>query len=207
MSLLSDVRSVSSKLATPDLLRYLIVDRFPGRTVVTASLRARSVVVLSMVAEIDPTTPVVFCRPGDLFPESASYKERIVALLGLANISESTGQETSVAAGDHDHCERMWAENKDSPGRTFEIMHLNEALAPYDCWISAVYHVARPDHVRHRVDVEGRLVRVDPLLTWSREDVSRYMAEHRLPFHPRAFRRRRLKPWPKGVPIPPTYHF
>lgn len=207
MSLLSDVWSVSSKLETPDLLRYLITEKFPGKAVVTASLRARSVVVLSMVAAIDPATPVVFCRPGDLFQKSLKYRERIVDLFKLTNVSESKGHETGIGAGDQDHCERMWSESEDSSGRTYEIVHLNETLAPYDCWISAVYHMARHEGVRHRVDIDGRLIRLDPLLSWSQEDVHRYMVDHGIPFHPRAQRRTRLKPWPKGTPIPPTYHF
>ena len=207
MSHLLDVRSVSTKLSTPDLLRYLITEKFPGKTVVTASLRARSIILLSMVADVDPATPVVFCRPGDIFQKSLRYRERIVDLFGLTNVSESKGHETDIGEGDQDHCERMWSESEDSSGRTYEIVHLNETLAPYDCWISAVYHMDRPEGVRHRVDIEGRLIRLDPLLSWSREDVHRYMVDHDLPFHPRAHRRTRLKPWPKGTPIPPTYHF
>lgn len=207
MSLLSDVRSVSSKLATPDLLRYLITEKFPGKTVVTASLRAPSIVVLSMVADVDPTTPVVFCRPGHPFPKSLEYRKRIVEIFGLTNVSESEGHETDIEAGDQDHCERMWSEYRDAPGRTFEIVHLNETLAPYDCWISAVYHMARGGNVRHRVGVEGRLIRLDPLLSWSQDDVHRYMVDRDLPFHPRAYQRTRSKPWPEGIPIPPTYHF
>lgn len=207
MSLLSDIRTVSAELTTPDLLRYLILEKFPGKTVVTASLRAPSIVVLSMVAGIDPATPVVFCRPGSYFPESRKYRERIVDLFGLTHIVESGGHETDVAPGDQDHCERMWSQSVNSPGRNYEIVHLNKTLAPYDCWISAVYHMPRRGSAQHRVDVEGRLVRVDPLLLWSQEDVHRHMVEHKIPFHPRAFRRTKPKPWPEGMPLPPTYHF
>lgn len=207
MSLLSDVWAVSSKLATPELLRYLITERFPGKTVVTASLRSPSIVVLNMIADIDPATPVVFCRPGHLFPNSRKYRERIVELFGLANVTESKGREYDMSAGGSEYCERMWSENRDSPGRTFEVVHLNRTLAPYDCWISAVYHVDRPGHVQHRVDRRGRLIRVDPLLSWTRGDVRRYMAGRKLPYHPRSRRRKKFKSWPESVPIPATYHF
>jgi len=207
MTLLTDIRSVSSKLATPDLLHYLITEKFPGKTVVTASLRARSVALLSMVADVNPETPIVFCRPGHLFPSSLAYRKRIIELLGLTNVSESEGYETAIDAGDQDHCERMWSESKDSTGRTFQIVHLNQTLAPYDCWISAVYNMDRPDTVRRRVDVEGRLLRVDPLLSWSQDDVHQHMAEKVIPFHPRVVRKVKDKPWPKGTPLPPTYHF
>ena len=163
--------------------------------------------MLSMVADVDPATPIVFCRPGDLFPKSLRYRERIFDLFGLTNISESKGHETEIGAGDQDHCERMWSESECSSVRTNEIVHLNETLALFDCWTSALYHMDRPEGVRHRVDKEGRLIRLDPLLSWSREDVRRYMVEHDLPTHPRVSRHARHKPPPNGTQIPPTYHF
>ncbi len=206
MSLLQEIRSVSPGLSTPELLRFLIQDRFPGKTVATASLRAPSIVVLKMVADVDPACPVVFCHPGHLFPESLAYRERIVQQLGLTEVSTSSGREVEVVPGDQDHFERMWAEVKDGVGRVFEIVHLNETLAPYDCWISAVYHVPRPPEIRKRVDVYGRLIGIDPLVHWSKDDVRRFMREHELPFHPRAARPKpeRRK---EQHPLPPSYNY
>ena len=44
-----DIRSVGADHSTPDLLRFLIAQKFAGTTVVTASLKAPSVTVLKMV--------------------------------------------------------------------------------------------------------------------------------------------------------------
>ena len=206
MTIYQDIRSISPDLSAQDLLRHLILERFPGKTLVTASLKAPGLVVLKMVADIDPATPVVFCLRGFQFPESRAYRERIVDLLGLENISQSTGGEVEVLPGDIDHCERMWSETEDGMARSYEICHLNRTLAPYDCWISAVYHMPRSPHIEQRVDVESRLIRVDPLLRWSRDDVRAFMREHELPFHPRAIRRR-PEPPAESQPLPPTYHF
>ncbi len=206
MSLLQEIRSVSPGLTTPELLRFLIQDRFPGKTVVTVSLRAPSIVVLKMVADVDPACPVVFCHPGYLFPESLAYRERIVQQLGLTNVSASSGREVEVVPGDQDHCERMWAEVRDGVGRIFEIVHLNETLAPYDCWISAVYHVPRPPEIRKRVDVYGRLIGVDPLVHWTKDDVRAFMRAHKLPFHPRAVRPKPARQT-EQQPLPPSYNY
>ncbi len=206
MTIYQDIRSISPDLSAQDLLRHLILERFPGKTLVTASLKAPGLVVLKMVADIDPATPVVFCRRGFQFPESRAYRERIVDLLGLENISQSTGGEVEVLPGDIDHCERMWSETEDGMARSYEICHLNRTLAPYDCWISAVYHMPRSPHIEQRVDVESRLIRVDPLLRWSRDEVRAFMRTHGLPFHPRAIRRR-PEPPADSQPLPPTYLF
>jgi phosphoadenosine phosphosulfate reductase len=207
MSLFIEVQKETAGMNTPELLRYLIKERFPRKTLVTASLRARSIVVLNMVAEIDPATPIVFCRPGHQFEESRKYRDLIVERLGFTNISESAGRETHIKECDKDHCERMWSENDTLPGRTFEVVHLNDTLAPYDCWISAVYHMARSEDVKERVDVDGRLIRVDPLIDWAQEDVHSYMIEHALPFHERAYRRKKFKSKLKGVVDLQTAHF
>ena len=133
MSVYQDIRSVSPDLSTPDLLRFLIEEKFAGKTLVTASLKAPSVVVLKLVADIDPATPVVFCVRGFGFPESDVYRTRIVELLGLENVSQTKGGEVEVLPGDYDHYERMWVESRDGLGRSYEIVHLNQTLAPYSC--------------------------------------------------------------------------
>jgi len=202
MTLKDDIRSVSVRLDTPQLLRYLIKERFPGKTVVTASLRARSIVTLKMISEIDPATPVIFCHRWP-FEESIEYRARIVAILGLTNVSCTEGHETSVKPGDVDHCERMWIHYQSMPGSSFQLLHLNECLAPFSCWISAVYHETRPDYVRNRVDVEGRLIKVDPLIRWSKDEVREFMRAHGLPYHKLAAREFKYEGNPEGA----TYEF
>ena len=183
-----EIRKISVDLTTPELLHYLIKERFPGEIVVTASLMASSVVVLKMISDIDPATPVIFCQRRPIFEESTEYRAKIVERLGLQNISLNNGRELEVAPGDNDHCERMFVQYRDMPGRSFQILHLNECLAPYKCWISAVYHVPRPDYVQNRVDVDGRLIRVDPLVRWTKDDVREYMRAQGLPYHKMAKR-------------------
>lgn len=206
MSVFQDIRSVSASLSTPDLLRYLIADKFPGKTLVTASLKAPSVAVLKMVADIDPATPVVFCVRGFQFPESATYRKRIVELLGLTKVSLSSGGEAEVLAGDLDHSERMWVETENLLGSSYEIVHLNRSLAPYECWISAVYHVPEQTAAKHRVEVESRLIRVNPLIRWRKHDIRAFMRENGLPFHPRALRRAPEPPL-AAQPVTSSYNY
>ncbi len=206
MTLREDIREVSIGMKTPELLRFLIEEKFPGKTVVTASLMASSTVVLKMVADINPSTPVIFCQRPPFFEESTEYRAKIVERLGLDNISLNHGHETDIRPDDKDHCERMWAQYRDMPGRSYQLLHLNDCLAPFDCWISAVYHIARPQGVRNRVDVEGRLIKIDPLIRWSKPDVRDFMRTHRLPYHKMAKRQYRYDKTDDEA-VHPTYHF
>lgn len=207
MQPLNAIRSVTYSLNTEDMLRYLIKERFPGKTVVTASLRSSSIVVLDMISKIDRATPIVFCRPGTHFPESKAYQDEIVQRMGLTNISISVGREAKPHDNDCSHCERMWVEYENCPGQTFEMVHLNDTLAPYQCWISAVNQMRRPSHVRHRVDVEGQLIRVDPLTRWTPEEIRAYMKEHKIPYHKRAYRKREHPEIDENFEPPLTFAF
>lgn len=202
---IEELREASKDLSTEELLRFMIKDRFAGMSVVTASLRAPSIVVLKMVADIDPDTPIVFCRPGELFEESEAHRAELVQKLGLTHVSETEGGKSGVLPDASDHYERMWAEYKSGLGRVHELVHLNDIMAHYDCWISAVYHMPSPQTAM-RVDMEGSVVRVDPLIDWSPQDVRAFLREHDLPLHPRAARR--VDPRAaKDTPCPPSYHF
>ena len=207
MSLLETVRSASSTRTTEELLSYLLKERFPDTTVVTASLRSSSVVVLKMIADLEPDTPVVFCRPGPLFEESREYRDQLVALLGLTNVRTESRRNPVPGPGGFDHFERMWVEYENGPGRSFEIFHLNDVLEPYECWVSAVYHVPGAPDARHRVDVEGGLCRIDPLAGWTKEDVREFMRAYRLPYHKRAYRSRLRLPHADDPTPTQTYPF
>ena len=206
MSVFEDIRSASGDLSTPDLLRLLIKERFPENILVTASLKAPGVAVLKLVADIDPATPVVFCTRGFQFPASLEYRERIVDLLGLTNVSLTQGHEVNVLPGDHDHCEVMWVESPEGFGRSYEIVHLNETLAPYNCWVSRSITCAANRMSVTRVDVQGRLIRVDPLIRWSKDDVRAFMRKYDLPFHPHVTRPK-IRPVTGKMPIGPTYAY
>jgi len=190
MAKLATLWETTSPLSTVELLQHLITERFPGRTVVTASLRARSVVVLALISRIAPETPVVFCHAAQLYPESISYRERLIALFGLEDVRDVDSHVVNLnpcrpAPNDRDHVERIRADDLVGGGTVSELVHLNAVMADFDCWISAVYHEKSPPGLKHRVDLDGRLVKVNPLLDWSDADVRRFMLANELPYHPR----------------------
>lgn len=207
MPLLPAVRSVTKDLNTADMLRYLITDRFAGKSVVTASLRTPSVVTLQMISEFAPDVPVVFVRPGSEFPDTKAYQDLIVDRFGLTNIRVTNGREPTVREDDVAHCERMWVEYDNRPGMSFEMAHLNDTIAPYDCWISATYHVRRSEHAKHRVDKEGRVIRVDPLTRWSMAEIYAYMQAHDIPVFERAYRAEKRVNLDENLEMPTTYAF
>lgn len=181
--MLREIQEAAEGLSCYALLDALINRRFKGKTVVTASLRARSIVVLQMVSDIDPSTPIVFCHAGTLYPESVEYKEFIIERFGFTDVRQPQTGEFPTQPGDHDHVEWMKASYSGDQHHIKEALHLNKTLKDFDCWISAVYHVPSSTASRNRIDIEGKLIRVNPILDWSRETVNEFMRSHDLPFH------------------------
>ncbi|MBI3451295.1 MAG: phosphoadenosine phosphosulfate reductase family protein [Rhodospirillales bacterium] len=203
MAQAEDILDSTGKLDASSLLRFLIAEKFPRKTLVTCSLRGRSVVVLKLISEIDPSTPVVFCHMPDIYPESLEYRNKLVSELGLRDIRDPA-EDNGPLPGDCNHSEGLWAENPVDHTRAYETIHLNRSLANFDCWISAVYHGPYPDTPGPRVRQEGRLIRIDPLAAWTQDQVRRFMGEHGLSYHPQAMMRR--PKLPKEEPVSVSHH-
>lgn len=181
--MLTEIQEAADGSSCAQLLDYLINQRFQGKTVVTASLRARSIVVLQMVADINPATPIIFCHAGTLFPESVEYKEKMIERFGFTDIREPKTGEFVTLPGDYDHVEWLKAHYKGTKNYVKEALHLNKSLEGFECWVSSVYHLPHNITPRHRIDIEGKLIRVNPLLDWTNETVAEYMKAYDLPRH------------------------
>ena len=83
---MSELNASYAELSAQDILRDAIEDRFAGRIGIVSSFGAESVILLHMIASIDPTTPVIFLNTGKLFGETLRYRDRLQALLGLTDI-------------------------------------------------------------------------------------------------------------------------
>ncbi len=196
MKTLQEIYEFSSKLNCTGLLHGLIRDHFKGRTIISASLRARSVVALKLVSEADPATPVVFCHAGPLYPESEEYRDYIIDRFGLTDVRALQAEESNVEVGHKKHVEWIKASTSNG-GQIKQAIYLNRTLKDFDCWISAVYHKPRDMKVHHRIDREGHVLRVNPLLNWSDDDIQRFMRAHEIPNHKLAKHEPEIKP-PSG---------
>ena len=182
-SMLFEIQENTKKFSCYSLIEYLVNDHFKGKVIVSASLRARSVVFLQMLSDINSETPILFCHAGTIYPESLEYKQLIINRLGFTDIREIQKKETETMPGVYDHIEWLMANYNGSKGSVKTAMHLNKSLDGFDCWISAVYHKPVDGSQVNRIDVDGKVFRVNPLLDWTHKDVNKFMKAHDLPFH------------------------
>ena len=69
-----------------DVLQASIRHQFAGDIAMVSSFGADSSVLLHMVAQVDPSTPVLFVDTAKLFPATLQYRDALVEKLGLSDV-------------------------------------------------------------------------------------------------------------------------
>ena len=172
---------------TPEMLRTLLTERMLGGVAAVSSFGAESAVLLHLVAAIDPSTPVLFLDTGKHFAETLAYRDALVATLGLTDVRVLAPDPDALAAKDDKGL--RWSYDPDGCCGIRKVEPLARGLAGFDAqltgrkgWQSAT-RVGLPRFEIDRTDAEGRL-KVNPLASWSPDDIEAYFAEHDLPRHP-----------------------
>jgi phosphoadenosine phosphosulfate reductase len=161
-----------------------VIDRdFFGRVAVVSSFGADSAVLLDLVAQIDPATPVIFLDSGKHFPETRAYRDRLVDHLGLSDVRSVRPDPGDLAAQDPDGS--LWQIDPDRCCDLRKVRPLQEALAGFDAWITGRKQHQGGDRTRLPIveATDGR-IKVNPLARWSRDRVLGAFRSRGLPSHP-----------------------
>ncbi len=86
MTSLSRLLSFYGEFGAPSLLRVMINEEFAGKIALISSFGADSALLLSMVAEVNNNTPILFLETGKHFPETLEYAQTITNHLNLKNV-------------------------------------------------------------------------------------------------------------------------
>ena len=66
-------------------------------------------------------------------------------------------------------------------------MDLGRALAPYSAWVAGLRRDESPSRARAKVvdwDAHRGLVKINPIATWTQDDVDAYIADHNILVNP-----------------------
>ncbi|MGO1117982.1 phosphoadenylyl-sulfate reductase [Rhodovibrionaceae bacterium A322] len=164
-------------------LEKAILEDFQGRIALVSSFGAESAVLLHLVAQIDPKTPVVFLDTGRLFGETKRYRDQLVEHLGLRDVRSIQPSAGRLAELDKD--EFLFTKNPDLCCQIRKVEPLEAALAGFDAWITGRKAFQTSDRARLPiVETAGSRVKINPLVGWSRVDLATYFETHDLPAHP-----------------------
>lgn len=170
-------------LGAREALRVAIREIFPQRIALVSSFGAEAAILLHMVANIDKATPVLFLDTGKLFDETIQYRDQLVAVLGLQDV-RSLRPDPTVLRRD-DSSGRLCQSDPDRCCAIRKVEPLGQALNDFDAWITgrkALHGGSRKD--LSFVEVDGRHVKLNPLVDWTQLDIDYYFIGNGLPRHP-----------------------
>jgi phosphoadenosine phosphosulfate reductase len=164
-----------------DIVRWA-ADTFGDRFAVTASM---SDGVLSHVAgRAVPGITVLFLDTGYHFPETIGTRDAIAATYPV-NVETVTHP---LRVPEHEaEYGRLYEIDPDLCCAIRKIWPLDRALRPYDAWAGGVRRAelaSRADTPVVAWDAKRRKVKVNPLATWTDEQVAAYVAEHHVLVNP-----------------------
>ena len=179
---LPSLRAAAAQADAAGLVK-LAIEAFPGRLAVVSAFAAESVVLLHLVAGVDPTTPVLFLNTGKLFGETLRYRDRLQDVLGLTDIRSVGPHPDDRKAVDPEGT--LWSRDPDACCHFRKVVPLSRALAGFDAVITGrkrFQTLARAGMEKLEF-VDGRF-RFNPLFDWDLAALMRYIEEHGLPRHP-----------------------
>ena len=179
---LEELQAAAKDMDASGILR-LALKEFDGKIAVESSFGAESSVLLHLVAQINPNTPVIFLNTGKLFGETLRYRDRLQDALGLGDIRSLAPSMAERNAADPDGT--LWSRDTDACCNFRKVIPLKRALEPFAAQITG----RKRFQTKERADMQpveyynGRF-RFNPLWQWAPADLEAYMTEHNLPRHP-----------------------
>jgi len=178
---LAELAAVSRELETKPATSAIewAWDRFGPDVVLAASFQ--DCVLISLAAQVAPDVEVAFLDTGYHFAETLWYVEQVRSRFDL-NLSVIKPE---VPLDD------LWLTDPDACCAARKVEPLARALAGKAAWMSGL----RRDEAQSRAnspivsyDVGRGLVKVNPIASWTDQDVAGYIHDHDLPVHPLADR-------------------
>ena len=166
-----------------DILRAALDPALGLKPAVLSSFGAEAAVLLSLVARVDPSTPVVFLDTGMHFLQTLAYRKALSERLGLTDVRLVTPDAKEHA--DLDPRDDLWRADADACCDLRKVRPLERALVGIDTVITGRKRHQTADRLGLRPFelFEGR-IRVNPLHDWSEERIEAWFDAQDLPRHP-----------------------
>jgi phosphoadenosine phosphosulfate reductase len=182
----SAVRMLQRRLegATPqEIIGEAIQSTRPGKLAVVSSFGTESAALLSVVADVDKSIPVLFLNTGWLFEETLQYRDQLIEHLGLTDVRSATPSAEAVAIADP--ARDLWFSNPDACCDLRKVLPLERALAELDGWLNGRKRYQGEERSSiNAVEADGDRLKFSPFSFITKEEIDGIFKSRNLPRHP-----------------------
>ena len=177
-------RSQEFEGKTPQEILKWAIDAFWPQIAMSSSFQTQSVPLLHMVSQVNRNVLIYFLDTGYHFWETATFREQLASEWHLNVLdlyrearwdSLMKGNVRSLPLDDPNLCCFI-----------HKVQPMQKALTDMQAWISGIRRdqTAVRAHAQILELQEDGLLKINPLLNWTKVNVKQYMEEHNLPSHP-----------------------
>lgn len=167
-------RSAAFESAPAGLIIAWAVERFGSKLSLSCSFQ--DAVLIDIAVGADPEIEVVFLDTGSHFPETLEYVDAIRARYDLnLTITKPAAGSERWPCGSAQCCEFR------------KVRPLKQALVGKEAWVTGLKRVDAPTRSSAPIaayDENWGMVKINPMATWTEQDVVGYVADHGIPEHP-----------------------
>ncbi|QKG80951.1 phosphoadenylyl-sulfate reductase [Tenuifilum thalassicum] len=174
---------------TPEFVLDWFIKKHKGKIALASSMGAEDQVLTDMIVKIDPSVRIFTLDTGRLFYEtyeliertSLRYKKNIEIYFPSPEDVEKMVTEKGI------NLFYQSIENRKECCRVRKIEPLKRAFKELDVWICGLRRsqsATRTDNQLVEWDEANGLIKLNPLIDWSEEDVWKYIKENGVPYNP-----------------------
>ena len=168
-----------------DLLRWTD-ENFGGNYVVATNMQ--DAVLVDLAAKVRPGVDVLFLDTGYHFVETIGTRDAVEAIYDINVVNVTPGN--SVAKQDELFGKDLFAREPNECCRMRKVEPLSTALRGYSAWVTGIRRVEAPTRANAPLiswDKAFGLVKINPLATWSDEEMQRYIDANDVLVNPLVF--------------------
>jgi phosphoadenosine phosphosulfate reductase len=182
-----EIVSASSRLEgqTPEAILQWAVERFFPRLTMATAFGPEGNCIIHMLAAIEPRVRIFNLETGYQFPETLEVRQRIKEKYGIE--VEFVRPESTVKEYENEHGGPLYTIRPDQCCEDRKIIPLRRAVVGYEAWISAIRKDQTGDRAKASIvqwDAKFNLVKINPLLHWTKKDVWNFIIQHGVPYNP-----------------------
>lgn len=161
------------------------VRQYHPKLMMATAFGAEGCCIMHMLAAIEKNVHIINLDTGYQFPETLDLRERIKARYGIE--VKYVQPELTVKQYEAEHGGPLYTHRPDQCCLDRKIRPLRQVVAGYAAWISAI----RGDQTEHRKaagvvqwDPKFQLMKINPLLRWTKKEVWKFILDHDVPYNP-----------------------